>query len=1056
MTRSLDEQIHQIQQAIAAQENLREILGDAVVEATLAALHKQLAELEAQARLTEPQRKLVTVLFADLSGFTSMAEAMDAEDLNELMNALWARLDKAIVDHGGTVDKHMGDAVMALWGAETAREDDPERAIRAALTMQEEIDGFGAQLSDLTARLKIQNPLSELEMRIGINTGPVVLGGVGTTGEFSAMGGAVNLAKRLERAAPIGGVLISHHTYRQVRGVFDVLSQEPIQVKGKSEPVRVYVVEKAKARAFRMGTRGIEGIETRMVGRDAEMQRLQTLFWDATENPHTHLVTVVGEAGVGKSRLLYEFDNWIELLSQPVYYFKGRATPATQAVPYGLIRAVFAHRFEIFETDSAAVAMDKFRAGMAGILEPEKADLVGHLVGFDFSKSRAVQNLLGGASFGQMAAAYLTAYVRHMASEPTAVFLEDIHWSDDRSLDLIEHLVAQIPEAHLLIVCLTRPPLFERRPDWAGSSSLCHTCLELDPLSQQDSRALVAQILQKAEAVPDSLRDLVVDGAEGNPFYLEELIKMLIEDGVIVRDDQRWDVEPERLTSVRVPSTLTGVLQARLDSLPRPEKMILQRASVVGRLFWDAALSELVASDPREMSEAEVDALLDDLCSRELVYPRKESAFAGTNEFIFKHAILHNVTYETVLLKLRRIYHAQVARWLEAHAGERIGEYLALIAQHYELAGEMIQAADYLRRAGEEAYRVCAYHDAIRTFERALALLPDEGAQIRSALLLAQGLAYRRLGRYESSTRCFQETLTLAQATGDKRLEVRSLNGLGWAAMGPGTYNEAVPILEQALALARKLGDQEEMATALYNLGDVAYRQGDAEAAKRYAQESLAICQELGHRQSMASALRVLGFAAMMRGEHEQALDYHAQSQAVFREIGDQWGVNAGFINLGETVRQQGRYREAVEYLEEALPISRELGTRRSEAIALLNLGSVYAEMEEAEPAWRYLGESLEAALAIGSLAAALEGVVAVALLLTQADQPEPAAELVGLVQAHSALNAEIAKYVAPVLDRLRQALPADRLEAALERGASLELNAVVGDLPAYRVAQRD
>jgi class 3 adenylate cyclase len=638
----------QLEQAIATLEAQRAILGDAAVDASIAAMREKLAALESLAS-ADQQRKQVTVLFADISGFTAMSETMDAEQVTDLINDLWQCLDVAIVAHGGVIDKHMGDAVMALWGVDEAREDDPERAIRAALDMQAQLGAF-REAHDV-----------QLAMRIGLNTGLVLLGAVGTAGEFSAIGDTVNLASRLEHAAPVGGVLVSHETYRHVRGVFDVLPQEPITVKGKARPVQTYVVQRAKPRAFRVPTRGVEGIETRTVGRDAELLTLQNTFRDAMEDAETRVVTVVGEAGVGKSRLLYEFENWIELLPEQVYYFKGRATPEMRTIPYGIIRDLFALRFEILESDSTATVLDKFRAWMADILRPDQADLVGHLVGFDFSASQAVQNLLGSPSFKELAIAYLINYIRAVAGEPTVMFLEDVHWADDSSLDLLDHLVTRIPGARLLVVCLARPLLFERRPNW-GEGREAHTRLELRPLSRRAARALVDEILQKVVHVPDDLRTLVVEGAEGNPFYVEELIKMLIEDGVILCGEERWRVEFDRLAQVRVPPTLTAVLQARLDSLPWGEKALLQRASVVGRLFWDATVSVLRAASDHVL---DVPSSLGAVWARELVFRHERSAFAGVAEYVFKHAVLRDVTYETVLLKRRRVYHRQVAEWLE-------------------------------------------------------------------------------------------------------------------------------------------------------------------------------------------------------------------------------------------------------------------------------------------------------------------------------------------------------------------------------------------------------
>jgi ABC-type oligopeptide transport system substrate-binding subunit/class 3 adenylate cyclase len=747
----------QLEQAIAQLETQRATLGDGTVDLSISALRAKLAALEAQP--TPKQRKQATILFADVSGYMAMSEALDTEEVSDVMNALWKRWDAVIIEHGGVIDKHMGDGLMAVWGVQGAREDDPEQAIRAALIMRSELAAFGAEQQ------------VELDIRAGLNTGPVLLGRLGTTGELSAIGDAVNLSSRMKQAAPTGGVLISHDTYRHVRGVFDVLEQEPIQVKGKARPVQTYLVQRAKPRAFHMSTRGVAGIETRMVGRDAELLMLQNMFRDATEDGEAQVVTIVGEAGVGKSRLLYEFEKWIELLPEQVWRFDARATPETEARPYGLIRRMFANRFEILNSDSAAEVQDKFRTAMAAALNPDQADLVGQLLGLDFSASPAVQAQLGSESFVELATAHLTEYMRAIASEPTVILLEDIHSADDSSLDLLDCLAAAVHDRRLLVVCLARPPLFERRPNW-GEGRETHTQINLKPLSRRASRILVGEILQKAGDVPHELRDLIVEGAEGNPFYVEELIKMLIEDGVIVVGEDHWLVEPERLARVHVPPTLTGVLQARLDSLPPEEKMLLQRAAVVGRLFWDTAVADLKANEESRLSEEDITALLEAVRDRELVFRRERSAFAGAEEYIFQHSLLRDVTYETVLLDVRRVYHGQVARWLEAAAGKRISEYLGLIAGHYELAAEGEKAVEYLLRAGDQARLAYACHEASGFYHRALPLLETQGKLDEAArTLMKLGLTYDLSFDFQESHQAYERGFALWQRAGDAQWE---------------------------------------------------------------------------------------------------------------------------------------------------------------------------------------------------------------------------------------------------------------------------------------------
>ncbi|MBN1955943.1 MAG: tetratricopeptide repeat protein [Anaerolineae bacterium] len=1015
--------LEQLEQAIAALQAQRDALGEAVVEAALGPMREKLAELRAQAAPPEQKRKQVTVLFADVSGFTAMSETLDVEEVTELMNALWAWLDGAIAAHGGRIDKHLGDGVMALWGVEAAREDDPEQAIRAALAMQAELAAFASP--------------TRLQMRIGINTGPVLLGEVGTMGEFTAMGDTVNVASRLEQAAPVGGVLVSHATYRHVRGLFDVLPQSPLAVKGKAEPAQSYVVLRAKPRAFRMGTRGVEGVETRMVGRDAELLALQSAFADAVEGGETRLVTVVGEAGVGKSRLLYEFENWLELHAEPATYFKGRAIPAWQYIPYSIFRDLFAYRFDIMESDSAAAALAKFRAGMAGILPAERADLVGHWVGFDFSASAAVQNLRGSPDFGRVAQAYLVHYLRAVAErQATVVLLEDLHWADDSSLRLVEHLVAAVPQARLLFVGLARPALFERQPQW-GSEQVACVRIELKLLSRRASRDLVGEILQKVETVPAALRDLIVDGAGGNPFYVEEMVKMLLDEEVIERRAEAWRVNLERLEAARVPATLTGILQARLDSLPGAERELLQRAAVVGRRFWDAAVAELAG-----MEREEVKAALDAACGRELIFRRERSAFAGTEEYLFKHALLRDVAYETVLLKARRRYHGQVAHWLEAHAGERVDEYAGLIAEHLEQAGQAGQAAGYLCRVGERALATGALREALGFSDRALALLPDD-SPARVELLIQAGDALMWLSDYGEARRRLEAGLELAQQLGNEKSCTAALCSLGNTIARQGDWSLARAHLEESLALARRIDDRQRTASALWNLGWVGIKQGAYAEAGVHLSEGRALFQALGDRLGLARALNGLGSVAHALGDYERAGALRLECLVLFRETGNRLGEGAALNNLGETVRLQGDYAAAQQYYREALDIFREIDYKSGVAGTTSNLGHTVFAIGDDAAALSWYRESLRIAMDVGAIPTALESLAGMAGVTARQGQPQRALALLGVVLEHPALAHETVLIVEQALAELGAQLAPEEVAAGLARGRALQLEAV-------------
>lgn len=1026
----------QMEQAIRALEAQRAMLGDAVVDTALAPLREKLAALEAQAEARErQQRKQVTVLFADVSGFTAMSEKVDAEEMSATMNALWSRLDKAIVDHGGMIDKHIGDAVMALFGAPTAREDDPERAIRAALAMQRELAEFRAHLdSMLVARPGAGVSLPEIAMRIGINTGPVLLGQVGTTSEYTAMGDAVNVANRLEHAAPVSGILISHDTYRHVRGVFDVLSLEPISVKGKSEPIQVYVVRGAKPRAFRVPTRGVEGIETRTIGREAELQLLRSAMETARHSRRTHLVSVVAEAGVGKSRLLYEFNNWLELLPERILLFKGRASQEMINLPYSLIRDVLAFRFEIQDSDRASTARDKIERGIAEFLGPvavEKAHFIGHLVGIDFSHSPYLQGILGDArQIRDRAFHYIGQLFEAVTREhAAAILLEDIHWADDGSLNLIEYLARERPDLPLLIIGLARPTLFERQSAWDAELP-SHIRLDVRPLTEPDCRRLVAEILRKVPMVPAELDDLIVSRAEGSPYYVEELIKMLIDDGVIVAREDQWRVELERLAAVRVPATLTGVLQSRLDSLPPPEREVLQQASVVGRVFWEEVVARLHHPDtPRIELPATASERLAALSRKELVFHHDPSAFAGMHEYIFKHALLHDVTYESVLMRLRRAYHAQVAAGLIELSGERVGEFAGRIGEHFERAGEWLQAAEWYGRAGKQARDTYAPEAAISYYRKALEFAKEFPATAsRFDLYAGLGEALVDQARYAEAMDTFTAMREAADAAGDRLAEARAWYGLATAQVNHGDHHAAVVSAERAEALAQAADARLELAKALEIKGGGLYRLGDAEAARAAVEQALVIATELDARRPMASSLNLLGLVHNMLGRYELAERHFEKAIAICRELEDRRRVMSLVNNLGVIAEARGDYAAALERYRDALQIARDIGHRDGEFVFLNNVGAARVGLGEyvsAEADLRHViqmagragpgmlsnahGFLAEACLGQGKVAEALEAARLALGLALESDEQE------GIGAAWRTLGQVVAQWPEPV-----------------------------------------
>jgi class 3 adenylate cyclase/tetratricopeptide (TPR) repeat protein len=955
------------------------------------------------------ERRLVTILFSDIKGSTALAETLDPEDVLEIINDAFEVLSEPITRHEGTLARLMGDAVLAFFGAPLSHEDDPERAIRAALEIVE-----GARR--YAARLEAERGITGFDVRVGINTGLVVVGEVGSDFlvEYTAVGDAINVAARMEQNAPPGGILIAHDTYRHVRGVFEVVLQAPLAVKGRAEPVVTYLVERAKPRAFRKGTRRVEGVETRTVGRKAELKRLQDAFHSVVEDGECQVVTIAGEAGVGKSRLLYEFDIWSELQPEPFYYFKGRASHEMRHLPHALLRDLFSFRFQIHESDPASTARDKLVQGITHAFQPTapqspisntqypdsdtqsqlpdpqptlsngegsritmKAHIIGHLLGFDFSASPHVQAIGDDAQqLRDRALLYIGEYFRAMAAEhPVVILLEDLHWADDSSLDALHRLaMAAGTDSHLplLILGAARPALYERRRYW-GQGQPFHSRLDLQPLSKWDSRRLVDEILKKVPPgqLPATIRDLVVTGAEGNPFFLEELIKMLVEEGVIRKGAESWAVDADRLGDLHVPPTLTGVLQARLDRLPGDQRLVLQQASVVGRLFWDLVVAHIAADAGTPVGPGEVNAALSELRGREMVFRRETSAFEGAREYFFKHALLREVTYEGILKQVRRVYHGRAADWLIKRTGERAGEYTGLIADHLESAGRTEEAVTFLRKAGEQAAARYANEEAVNYFSRALALTPEEDVAERYDLLLVREAIHDLTGTREAQAEDLAELdayaarLDSAQQgrPGLRSAEVnlrraRHARWTGELDAAVAYARAAIAYTKAAVAHAKAAGPerspraggdpvaprQEQLALGIQALALAEwawvhnYRE-QLELAQQRAEEAVACARESGLPTVLAKCLPPLGAPLNVQGKSADTLSIWEECLRLFREVGDRRGEAITLYNMGHSYGDRGDLDRAKACLEQSIQISKEIGAQDTMALPLAVLG---------------------------------------------------------------------------------------------------------------------
>ncbi len=1035
------DELARLEHAITALEAQRAILGAEVVEIALGPLRQKLAALRAPQPAEETQqRRILSILFADISGFTALAEHLDAEDVRDTLNDLWQSLDGLILAHGGKIDKHMGDGIMAFWGADEAREDDPERAIQAALAMQKVLASFQPELQ----------AIHDLKMRIGLNTGSVLLGAVGTRGEITAMGDTVNLAARLEQVCPPGGILISHDTYRQVRGIFDVIPQAPLEIKGKSEPVLTYLVQQAKPRAFRLYTRGVEGVETRMVGRETEMAHLQQVFAQSILGGNFHLVTVLGDAGIGKSRLLYEFNGWAELQSVNWWWFKGRASLSMINAPYALLRDIFAFRFDIKDSDPLTLAHQKMEAGFCQFLGDgdetlEKAQVVGHLIGLDFSESPYLTGLLADPrQLRRQAVFYMTQFFRAIALQrPILMMMDDLQWADKGSLEALSEIFENLaPDTPCMALTVARLMLDEHYPRW-GQNLPNQTRLYLSPLTKDDSRRLVDEILRKVSELPEAVRELVVGGAEGNPFYLEELIKMLIDSKVIRLGEEAWSVDPSRLATVRVPPTLTEVLQARLDSLVPLERVVLQHASAVGRIFWEQSLQVLDAN----LEAGALEAALESLKRKELIFERRPSAFSGQHEYTFKHSLLHEVTYETLLKRQRVTYHAAIATWLDQVSGERRAEYLAQIADHYEKGGEYGSAAAVFSEAAARALNLSALAEARSFFEHALELYRHTEKPGREMIELEIGLSetYTQLGDYPRAQKCGESASTLASELQNDVLVAEALVKLGQIALLIGNYQSSRSYFTGAFYLAEKENVPATLARVLVALGSADWRLGDLEIAHEHCLQALSIAEKIADVTTQILALNRLGVVAGALNQRQEAERYCSESLSLALAVGNRERAATALNNLGAQAGEQKEWQKAWDNYTQAYEVSQETGSLYAMSLYQINLAMAGIQLGKMDEASRLLREGAELAYKIGATTIHVFAVIYLALLVYARGDVEHALELFGVAKTNPAYESECEREISIYLEAWQ--LDPARVQAGLERGQQLDFNQVFDQL---------
>jgi class 3 adenylate cyclase/tetratricopeptide (TPR) repeat protein len=1055
------DRIARLKAAISAQDQLRPVLGDETVDAAIAALQAHLdallaeqastpeaaggtrsaaaaspteatalgalqarvpAALADKARRTragrrgDVERRNVTVLFADLSGFTALGERFDPEIIREFQDDLFDEIASVVYAHEGFVEKFVGDAVLAIFGAPLTHEDDPERALRAALAMRERMDGINERWVE-----RLGQPL---QLHIGINSGPVVAGQIGTEegGGYSVTGDTINTASRLQDAAEPSQILVSGSTYRLAREAFVFRPLKSIRVRGKRDDVPVYELRRTKL--YPGTARGVQGLDAPMVGRASEVGKLNDVAKALGEGTG-QIVMVVGEAGIGKSRLMAE---WHRSLDDNMRWLEGRSYAGASRVPYGPFADLSRRYAGITDEDSEARARSRLRQALTRILPGglEVNALVASMLGMRLEADEAEHLATHSPpEIQQRLFALIEDLFRRLARQrPTILVMEDLHWADDSSLELVEHLLPLVRQVPLAIVGVLRrgeakvpwwPALTEKYAD-----RLTH--IELEPLAPDSTVALVDELLAGADALPEAVHQLIIGRAEGNPFFVEEVIRTLIERGGLERspDGRGWAVTPliERMT---VPDTLQGVLMARLDRLESRTKRVAQQAAVIGRIFQQRVLLKL-AEDVARL-EADLTKLEREELIREL---RRDPDL----EYIFKHALTQEVAYETLTAAQRRDLHARVGAALEELVADRVGEFQPILGGHF-LRGEVWDKAyTYYAAAGDAAARLHAYPEASSHYSSAL--------QALHALPPSDDIRRQIIDR------------TLSQM------------GVSWGAEDPGSnlakLAEAESIVRILLAAdGDSAPDRVRLARIQYWMGRIHYYRDEPREAIGYFQQVLAVGQELGDERLLAIPLAVMGRALVVQGQFGRAAPVLARALGPLEKT-DEW-LDWSFSKAyhGVAIAAGGQPREGLAETEEA--VARARGTNNPMALAgclivlafhgcLTRDAKAFAESANAaSAAGRLSGNSLMISVGLGFEAWALSR-------LGRHDEAE--ARMAEAVAEAEKIGGRIvaADWVAAASAEL--ALNADRPEEAIARVASaIEKARAIGGIFGEGAAQR-
>ncbi|HEX9311218.1 MAG TPA: adenylate/guanylate cyclase domain-containing protein [Actinomycetota bacterium] len=969
------------------------------------------------------ERKIVSVLFCDLVGFTTRSERADPEDVRATLRAYHDSVRREIERFEGTVEKFIGDAVMAVFGAPVAHDDDPERAVRAALRV----------IQALT-EINRERPELDLTVRIGVNTGEAVvaLGARPDLGEGMVAGDVVNTAARLQQVGQPGTVVVGEMTYRASRDAVEFEPLEPVSLKGKAEPVPAWQAVSVRSRA------GVD-VEQRaaapLVGRSRELALMENLFIRALEESSVQLMTISGEPGVGKSRLVWEFHKLVDERPEPVSWRQGRCLPYGDGITFWALGEIVKAQAGVLDTDPPEEAARKLGEAVdAAADDPSQRS---------WMRSRLLPLLglrpeAGGTTERAESFAAWRGFLEGVAAQgPMVLVFEDVHWADAAMLEFVEHLVAWSTGVSIVLVCTARPELFERKPGWGGGTGNSAT-IALSPLSPDDTARLVSALLSEA-LLPAETQAALIERSGGNPLYAEEFVRMLVDRGVLVRRGRVATIAEG--AEIPLPESVQGIISARLDTLAPDRKAMLQDAAVVGKVFWSGTL---VSMDGRD--EAQVRDGLHELARKELVRPARRASMEGQAEYSFWHILIRDVAYGQIPRAARAAKHRGVAEWIEAIAGDRVGDHAELLAYHYERSLELARAAGasdiaeleerarrFLVLAGDRAInldisRAVSYYgralpmfgsddplrgetramraeatflagsiiEAVAEYETAVEELRRAGEDLRAAVALSRlAFVYRWRAAADQAEAATSEASRLVEAQPPSADVVQVHLQVTTSHMLAGRAHQCLEWSERTLEMARRFGKPEQIQRALQLRGIARGGLGDYGGTDDL-RAAVGICVELGLGQDTYRAKGNLADYLWVVEGPQSGLD-------TMRE-GVEWarshGITAGFYwGTAESLWMLfdlGRWDEMLLLEQEIVAWADRFGGRYMDTVAKSYAAQVLVwqgQVEEASsridrflPLAREIRDPqvLSPALAIAAIVRRAKGNVAEAMMLVQ------------------------------------------------------------------------